>query len=201
MIRLAVVHDIKYNMCRKAFELLSNAEYDVLLLCGGLRECFKLYRIERNLLGINRIGDDAAEVKFLKNRESYLPGRIVAIAEGVCIAGIDGINTAQSKKMLLNAVMPDGCKHVVILSAYPPSGTRCAVKQIDFCGVTLRIGLDFTPILEKLSNYRVSIVSCSEGRDICFDVIGGSAVVVNIPSGIYVVSVDDEIHVEKLLAV
>jgi len=201
MIRFAVVHSIKYNMCRKTFELLSNAEYDVLLFCGGLRECFKLYRIERSLLGINRVGDDTAEVKFLKNRDSYLPGRIVAVAEGVCIAGIDGINTAQSKKMLLNAVMPENCKHVIILSAYPPLGTRCAIKQVDFCGVTLRIGLDFTPILEKFSKYRVSIVSCSEDRDMCFDVIGGSTVVVNIPSGVHVISVDDEIHVEKLLAV
>jgi len=201
MIRFAVVHSIKYNMCRKTFELLNNAEYDVLLLCGGLRECFKLYRVERNLLGINRVGDDTAEVKFLKNRESYLPGRIVAVAEGVCIAGIDGINTAQSKKMLLNAVIPNSCKHVIILSAYPPSGTRCAVKQIGFCGVTLQIGLDFTSILEKFSKYRVSVVSCSEDRDICFDVIGGLTVVVNVPNGIHIVSVDDEIHVEKLLAV
>ncbi len=142
--RLLTIHEVSSEICPDAHRLVEELNPDIVLLCGGLHECYTLYHISFQgvLAGVNALGDDIYEIRALKERGAYVAGKwLCHDAEGcrLCIGGIDALNHSQNLKRLVDNP-PERPDLIIVLSYYPPRESSCSVIELA-TGHRVRLGI------------------------------------------------------------
>ncbi len=142
--RLLALHRISFETCHDVHRLIEELKLDIVLLCGGLRECYTLYHISVPgiLAGVNTLGDDIYEIRALKKRGAYVAGRWLCHNiknSRLCIGGIDALNHSQNLKRLI-ANPPEKPDLIIVLSYYPPRESPCSAIELA-TGHRVRLGI------------------------------------------------------------
>ena len=132
--RLLAIHDIPSRICHDVHRLVAELKPNIVLLCGGLHECYTLYHIPvpGALAGVNALGDDIYEIRALKERGAYIAGRWLCHDfenSRLCIGGVDALNHFQNLKRLI-ANPPEKPDLVIVLSYYPPRESSCSTIEL-----------------------------------------------------------------------
>ena len=168
-IKLLIVKDVSAEKCNQVIELIRRKQQEVLVvLCGGLHECHYIYTMPGNIVGINYIGDDIYEIKALKNRNGYIPGRWIKLGK-ICIGGLDALNHKQNLERLVKNILLD-CDAYLVISAYPPKESRCS--SIEILGKKLSIGIEnlLEELRSVLNDSILIVISCHRAiESFCID--------------------------------
>ncbi len=148
---LLVIHEISSEVCHDAHRLVEELKPDIVLLCGGLHECYTLYHISvpSILAGVNTLGDDIYEIRALKERGAYVAGKWLCHdikSSRLCIGGIDALNHSQNLKRLITSP-PEQPDLIIVLSYYPPRESPCSLIEL---ATGHRVSLGIARLVEEV---------------------------------------------------
>ncbi len=161
-----LLHRIPYELCKDVSDLVENLGIPT-IVCG-VGQCYEV--LDKNVLGINLLEDDTYVVKKLKEIDGYLPGNVVERGE-MCFAGLDPLNWLQNVSRIekLLEEMDLRCRTFVLVSQYPPRGSRCS--EVSLFGRKLFMGVEIDDLLQRASKRfeNVVVVSINELVPTCID--------------------------------
>ncbi|MEM0152669.1 MAG: hypothetical protein QXJ95_00575 [Ignisphaera sp.] len=161
--KIAVLQNIKYRECNGIINRIIDGDVDIIVICGGIRECRNVIDVPKNVFGIVDLEDDVHIIKLMKNRNVYIAGKWKLLEDGICIGGIDAKNPVQNLLMIIEE-LPYGCKNLVLVSRYPIIGLDCSSIEI----FKKKISIGFTTsLIEKLLNRieKMVFICCNNTLD------------------------------------
>lgn len=175
-VRIVAIHGVSWRACRDAHKAVEDLKPDILLLCGGLHECYTLYHISTPipiLAGVNALGDDIYEIKALKLRDAYVAGKWICTRirnTKLCIGGVDALNHSQNLERLIESA-PRDIDLAIVLSYYPPRESMCSVIEL---ANRFRISIGIPQLGQRLRSTLVStpllLISCHPRlRPLCIE--------------------------------
>ncbi len=169
--------------------LLKEHRPNVVIVCGvsSYRNLFDLWP---NTYGLLQLEDDIYSIRFLKKRGKYISGSWQAIETQICVGGIDSKNPLQNYERL-KSTAPNWCRYALIVSIYPPKGSRCSKVRI--LGKELSVGvhslLDFSQLFSKTV---ILVCNNSLKDEICIDNASDNLVIVASKKDVTVITIDFE---------
>ena len=169
--------------------LLKEHRPNVVIVCGvsSYRNLFDLWS---NIYGLLQLEDDIYNIRFLKKRGRYISGSWQSIETQICVGGIDSKNPLQNYERL-RSTAPNWCRYALIVSIYPPKGSRCSKVRI--LGKELSIGihslLDFSQLFSKTV---ILVCNNSLKDEICIDNASDNLVIVALKKEVTVITIDFE---------
>ncbi len=125
--KLLVLNRLRRAYCHILPRLLEGADYDYLILAGGVEDSICLKRLiglsEKRILGIPSNEDDHHIARMLAAySHDTIEGHLAYLGENVYVAGIGGREPLANISSVLREFEEIKPENLVVVSAYPPYG-------------------------------------------------------------------------------